>query len=109
MLTWALLAGAILTEVAGTLALRASEGFSKLVPSLIVVAGYIVSFVLLAIVLDRGLPVGVAYAIWAGIGVALVAILGKFLFDDPLTALSALGIALIIAGVVLVESAAEAH
>jgi len=107
--TWALLAGAILTEVAGTLALRASEGFSKLVPSLIVVAGYIVSFVLLAIVLDRGLPVGVAYAIWAGIGVALVAILGKFLFDDPLTALSALGIALIIAGVVLVESAAEAH
>ena len=109
MVTWALLAGAILTEVAGTLALRASEGFSKLVPSLIVVAGYIVSFVLLAIVLDRGLPVGVAYAIWAGIGVALVAILGKFLFDDPLTALSALGIALIIAGVVLVESAAEAH
>ena len=109
MLTWALLAGAILTEVAGTLALRASEGFSKLVPSLIVVAGYIVSFVLLAIVLDRGLPVGVAYAIWAGIGVALVAILGKLLFDDPLTALSALGIALIIAGVVLVESAAEAH
>ena len=108
-MTWALLAGAILTEVAGTLALRASEGFSKLVPSLIVVAGYIVSFVLLAIVLDRGLPVGVAYAIWAGIGVALVAILGKFLFDDPLTALSALGIALIIAGVVLVESAAEAH
>jgi len=109
VVTWALLAGAILTEVAGTLALRASEGFSKLVPSLIVVAGYIVSFVLLAIVLDRGLPVGVAYAIWAGIGVALVAILGKFLFDDPLTALSALGIALIIAGVVLVESAAEAH
>jgi len=109
VLTWALLAGAILTEVAGTLALRASEGFSKLVPSLIVVAGYIVSFVLLAIVLDRGLPVGVAYAIWAGIGVALVAILGKLLFDDPLTALSALGIALIIAGVVLVESAAEAH
>ncbi|MBA2343222.1 MAG: multidrug efflux SMR transporter [Thermoleophilaceae bacterium] len=108
-MTWALLAGAILTEVAGTLALRASEGFSKLVPSLIVVAGYIVSFVLLAIVLDRGLPVGVAYAIWAGIGVALVAILGKLLFDDPLTALSALGIALIIAGVVLVESAAEAH
>ena len=108
-MTWALLTGAILTEVAGTLALRASEGFSKLVPSLIVVAGYIVSFVLLAIVLDRGLPVGVAYAIWAGIGVALVAILGKFLFDDPLTALSALGIALIIAGVVLVESAAEAH
>jgi small multidrug resistance pump len=109
VVTWALLTGAILTEVAGTLALRASEGFSKLVPSLIVVAGYIVSFVLLAIVLDRGLPVGVAYAIWAGIGVALVAILGKFLFDDPLTALSALGIALIIAGVVLVESAAEAH
>jgi len=109
VVTWALLAGAILTEVAGTLALRASEGFSKLVPSLIVVAGYIVSFVLLAIVLDRGLPVGVAYAIWAGIGVALVAILGKLLFDDPLTALSALGIALIIAGVVLVESAAEAH
>ncbi|MEX2252824.1 MAG: multidrug efflux SMR transporter [Thermoleophilaceae bacterium] len=109
MLTWLLLAGAILTEVGGTLALRASEGFSKLLPSLAVVVGYVISFVLLAVVLDRGLPVGVAYAIWAGIGVALVAVLGRFLFDDPLTALSAVGIVLIIAGVVLVESAAEAH
>ena len=102
-MTWLLLLGAILSEVVGTLALRASEGFSKPLPSVLLVVGYIVSFVLLALVLERGMAVGVAYAIWAGLGVALVAVLGRFLFDDPLTWVTGAGIATIVGGVVLVE------
>jgi small multidrug resistance pump len=103
MTTWLLLAGAIVSEVIATLSLRASEGLSKLGPSALMALGYLVSFVLLAQALKRGLPVGVAYAVWAGVGVALVAVLGKILFDEPLTALTAVGIALIVGGVVIVE------
>ena len=103
-MTWLLLLGAILSEVVGTLALRASEGFSQPLPSVTVVVGYIVSFVLLALVLERGMPVGVAYAIWAGLGVALVAVLGRLLFDDPLTWVTGAGIAAIVGGVALVEA-----
>ena len=103
-MTWLLLMGAILTEVAGTLALRASEGFSKPVPTAVVVIGYILSFFLLAAVLERGMAVGVAYAIWAGLGVASVAILGRFLFEDPLTWVTGVGLAAIVGGVVLVEA-----
>jgi small multidrug resistance pump len=108
-MTLALLAVAILSEVAGTLSLRASEGLSKPLPTIGVAAGYIAAFVLLAQVLDRGMSVGIAYAIWAGCGVALVAIFGRVLFDEALTAASILGIVLIIAGVVLVEAASEAR
>ncbi len=103
-MTWLLLMGAILTEVAGTLALRASEGFSKPVPTAVVVIGYILSFFLLAAVLERGMAVGVAYAIWAGLGVASVAILGRFLFEDPLTWVTGVGLVAIVGGVVLVEA-----
>jgi small multidrug resistance pump len=102
--TWLLLGGAILSEVIGTLALRASEGFSKLGPSVLMGVGYVVSFLLLAQVLERGMTVGVAYAIWAGLGVALVAVLGRLLFDDPLTWVTGAGIVAIVGGVVLVEA-----
>ncbi|CAN5565134.1 multidrug efflux SMR transporter [soil metagenome] len=103
-MTWLLLGGAILSEVIGTLALRASEGFSKLGPSVLMGVGYVVSFLLLAQVLERGMTVGVAYAIWAGLGVALVAVLGRLLFDDPLTWVTGAGIVAIVGGVVLVEA-----
>lgn len=106
-MTWLFLAGAILFEVVGTLALRASEGFTRLGPAALVVVGYVASFVLLAVVLQRGMPVGIAYAVWAGVGTAVVAVIGRLMFDDPLTALSGLGIVLIIVGVVLVEAASE--
>ena len=103
-MTWLLLIAAILTEVVGTLALRASEGFSKPVPTVVVVVGYVLSFFLLAAVLERGMAVGVAYAIWAGLGVAAVAILGRLLFDDPLTWVTGVGMVAIVGGVVLVEA-----
>src|SRR2546423_7368596 len=100
---WVLLVGAIATEVAGTLALRGSDGFTKLVPSLITVAGYVASFVLLAIVL-KSLPVGIVYAIWSAVGIALVAVLGKLIFGDPVPPLAMAGMVLIVGGVVLVSA-----
>jgi len=106
---WAMLAAAIVTEVAGTLALRGSDGFTRLVPSIIVVVGYVASFVLLAIVL-KTLPVGIVYAIWSAVGVALVAVFGKILFDDPVPPLAVVGMVLIVGGVALVgASGAKAH
>ncbi|HEY0830203.1 MAG TPA: multidrug efflux SMR transporter [Candidatus Dormibacteraeota bacterium] len=106
---WALLMAAIATEVAGTLALRGSDGFTKLVPSVITVAGYVASFVLLAIVL-KSLPVGIVYAIWSAVGIALVAVLGKVMFGDPVPPLAIAGMVLIVGGVVLVGmSGAKAH
>jgi small multidrug resistance pump len=106
---WLLLGAAIGTEVAGTLALRASDGLTKLVPSIIVVVGYLASFGLLALVL-KTLPVGIVYAIWAAVGVALVAVLGKLMFNDPVPPIAMIGMVLIVAGVVLVSlSGAPSH
>ncbi|OBJ70732.1 multidrug efflux SMR transporter [Mycobacterium sp. 1274756.6] len=100
---WLLLAGAIAFEVCATLSLRASEGFTRLVWAGPVVVGYAVSFALLALVLKRGMPVGVAYGVWSGVGVAATAVAARFLFDDPFTWLMAAGVALIGAGVFLLE------
>ena len=102
MLAWVLLAVAIATEVVGTLALRASDGMSHLVPAIIVIVGYVASFALLAIVL-KTMPVGIVYAIWSAVGVALVAVLGKLIFNDPVPPLAMIGIVLIIGGVVMVS------
>lgn len=98
-----LLFGAIVSEVTGTLALKASEGFSRLVPSLIVVIGYGLSFLLLGLALSRGLSVGVGYAIWAAVGTALIAILGVVFFRESLSWAAVAGIVLIVIGVVLIE------
>ena len=108
MTAWALLLGAIGFEVAGTLSLRASDGFSRLGWAVPVAVGYLLSFVLLAMVLKRGIPVGVAYGVWSGVGVAATAVLAKFLFDDPFTAVMAGGVVLIGAGVYLMEIGAHA-
>ncbi len=106
---WALLGAAIATEVAGTLALRASNGLTRLVPSIIVAVGYLASFGLLALVL-KSLPVGIVYAIWAAVGVALVAFLGKIMFNDPVPPVAVIGMVLIVVGVVLVSlSGASSH
>lgn len=101
---WVLLGLAIVLEVTGTLSMRASEGFSRLGFTLLTVAGYVGAFWCLATVLKQGMPVGVAYGIWAGVGVALVALFGKLVFGEPLTPVMWLGFLLIIAGVWLVES-----
>lgn len=100
---WLALAGAIVVEVLATLTMRASNGFEKKIWLAPVIAGYIVSFVLLSISLSWGMPVGIAYGVWAASGVALVAILGKVLFKEPLTPMMSVGIGLIIAGVLTIE------
>ncbi|MEO8814522.1 MAG: multidrug efflux SMR transporter [Mycobacterium sp.] len=100
---WVLLAAAIALEVTATLSLRASEGFTKLGWTVPVVIGYAASFVLLAIVLKRGIPVGVAYGVWSGVGVAATVVLARFCFGDPFTWLMAGGVVLIGAGVFLLE------
>jgi small multidrug resistance pump len=94
-----LLTLAIAAEVAATVSLRYSEGFSRLVPSIIVVAGYATSFYLLSLIL-RELSVGTTYAIWAGAGTAAIALIGILVLGEPVTALKVASLALIVAGVV---------
>jgi small multidrug resistance pump len=102
-----MLALAIVLEVTGTLSMRASEGFTRAAFTALTVAGYLGAFSLLGMVLKQGMPVGVAYGIWAGAGVALVALLGRFVFDDPLTPTMWIGFMLIVGGVWLVELGAH--
>lgn len=98
---WALLIAAIAIEVASTLSLRASQDHSAWL--LLVVAGYVGAFVLLTMVLRAGMPVGVTYGIWGAMGTAGTAVLAAVIFGDPFTWPIVAGIALIIAGVLLVE------
>lgn len=99
---WAVLSLAIVTEVIATSALKASDGFSRLWPSVIVVLGYGVSFYCLSIVL-RTIPVGIVYAIWSGVGIALITLVGWYLFGQRLDATALAGLALIVAGVVVLN------
>jgi small multidrug resistance pump len=102
---WLYLAGAILIEVVCTLALRpASAG--RYGWYALVVPGYVASFLLLSLALHEGMGIGVAYGIWTAVGVALTAALSRWLFAEPLTRTMLLGIALIVAGVVLLETGA---
>jgi len=89
---------AIIAEVLATSALKESEGFSRLVPSLIVVAGYGTSFYFLSLVLQT-IPIGVAYALWAGLGIGLITIVGVVMFGQKMDLPAVIGIALIISGV----------
>jgi small multidrug resistance pump len=101
------LAAAILTEVTGTIALRFSDGFSRLGPSILVVLGYGTAFVALSQALVRGMPVGVAYGIWAAVGVTLVALIGAAFLGESLTWVQFSGIALVIGGVLALELGAS--
>ena len=94
-----LLTIAILAEVAGTVALKYTDGFTNLGPSALVVAGYGLSFWMLALVL-RELPIGLTYAVWAAVGTALIAAIGIVAFGEPATTLKLLSLGLILAGVV---------
>jgi len=101
------LAAAIVSEVTGTIALRFSEGFRRLVPSILVVLGYGVAFVALSQALVRGMPVGVAYGIWAAVGVTLVALIGVAFLGESLTWIQVGGIVLVIGGVLALELGAS--
>ena len=96
------LAIAIVCEVIGTSALKATEGFTRLVPSVVVVVGYGVSFYFLSLAL-KVIPVGLAYAIWSGVGVALITLIGWLVFKQRLDAPAIAGIALIVAGVIVIR------
>lgn len=104
-MTWLLLTGAILSEVTASLSLKAALTHPALY--VLVVAGYLASFSLLAVVLRRGMPLGVAYGVWGASGVVLTALLSTLLFAEPLTALMGLGIVLVAAGVMVVELGAQ--
>ncbi|MGW4482432.1 DMT family transporter [Amycolatopsis sp. NPDC004368] len=97
------LALAIGAEVTATVSLKLSEGFTKVVPSALVAVGYGVAFFALSRVLKAGLPIGIAYAIWAAVGVALVAIIGVLFLREPLNLVMVGGLVLVIGGVVLIE------
>ena len=96
------LAIAIVAEVLATSALKESQGFSKLLPTLLVMAGYGASFYFLSLVLQT-IPIGVAYALWAGLGIVLITIVGAVVFGQKMDLAAILGIALIISGVVVLR------
>ena len=108
MHSWFLLVVAIAAEVGGTTCLKLSDGFSKLAPSMGVVGLYAVSFVCLASVL-KTIDMGVAYAIWSGLGTALVAAAGIVVFGEPLGGARIISIGLIIVGVVGLQLAGAVH
>jgi small multidrug resistance pump len=101
-MAYAYLLCAILFEVLGTIAMKYSEGFTKVIPSLLIVVAYGICFVSLTIAL-KSLPMSLVYAIWAGVGTALMVILGQVFFEEPLTYSKALATLLIVAGVVMLN------
>lgn len=101
-MAWVYLTIAIIFEVFATSSLKASEGFSKLVPSLMVVLGYSVAFFMLSLSL-KTIPVGIAYAIWAGVGIVLIALIGWWVFGQALDLAAIIGMSLILAGVVVLN------
>lgn len=98
-MAWLYLALAIVFEIAGTTCLKLSDGFDNLLPSLLIFPFYAISFVLLALAV-KVVPISVAYAIWSGVGTALIAAIGILWFREPATAAKIVFIAVIIAGVV---------
>jgi small multidrug resistance pump len=97
------LTAAIIFEVIGTVALKASDSFTRLGPSLVTAVAYPICFFFLALTL-RTIPVGIAYAIWSAVGIVLIALIGWFWFKQTLDAPALLGLALIIAGIVVINA-----
>ncbi|MBD3639557.1 MAG: QacE family quaternary ammonium compound efflux SMR transporter [Marinobacter sp.] len=110
MKSWIFLGIAIVAEVLATSALKASDGFTKLVPSVLVVGGYAVAFYFLALTL-KTIPVGIAYAVWAGLGILLVALIGWLAFGQRLDLPAVIGMTLIVSGVLVISllSKSSAH
>lgn len=93
---------AIIAEVVGTSALKASDGFTKWIPNLIVAIGYGLAFYFLSLVL-RSIPVGITYAIWSGLGIVLISLVGYVYFKQPLDIPAIAGMILIISGVIVIN------
>ncbi len=105
---WVILIFAILTEVAGTTAMKLSRGFTRIVPTIAMGAFYIISFVLLTLALKK-INVSVAYAIWSGIGTALIAMIGFLWFKESMNVIKIVSLVLIILGVIGLELGSEMH
>ena len=99
---WLALATAIVAEVVGTTALKASNEFTRMLPSLIVVVGYGTAFYFMAVSM-RVLPVGIMYAIWSGMGIVLVSIIGWVVYRQALDVPAMIGMGLIIAGAIVIN------
>jgi small multidrug resistance pump len=96
----------IVFEVVGTSALKESNSFTRLVPSLITIAAYVASFFFFSLTL-RTIPVGISYAVWAGLGIVLIALVGWLWFKQPLDGPALIGLSLIVGGVVVVNAFSE--
>jgi small multidrug resistance pump len=103
-----MLTTAILLEVSGTVSMKLSGGFSKLIPSVLIFVFYAASFAVLTMALKK-IDVSVAYAVWAGVGTALIAIIGVLYFKEPATLMKGVSILLIIAGVVGLNLSGTKH
>ncbi|PPK52129.1 DMT family transporter [Marinobacter persicus] len=110
MQSWLFLALAIVAEVVATSALKSSEGFTRLAPTALVVVGYVVAFYFLALAI-KVIPVGVAYAVWAGLGIVLISLIGWLVFQQKLDAPAVIGMTLILSGVLVINlfSSTSAH
>jgi len=99
---WLFLFIAIVTEVIATSALKSCEGFTKLIPSIVVIVGYSLSFYFFSLTL-KVIPVGIAYAIWSGLGIMLITVIGWVFFHQKLDIAAVAGIVLIVAGVAVIS------
>ena len=104
---WMLLGLAIFSEVVATSSLKSTEGFTKLVPSVIVIVGYCAAFYFLSMTLDT-IPIGIAYAVWSGVGIAGIALISVLFLDQRLDGAALIGIGLIVAGVVVLRVFSDA-
>ena len=102
MIAYLYLGVAIIAEVIATTALRASNGFTQLWPSVISIAGYVVAFYFLSLTL-RTMPVGIAYAIWSGVGIVLISLAGWLIYRQLLDLPAIIGMGLIMAGVIVIN------
>jgi small multidrug resistance pump len=107
-MSWLLLTLAIVLEVTGTTNMKLSEGFSKVLPTIFVFVFYALSIGALSLALNR-IEVSVAYAVWSGMGTALVAVVGMLVFKEPVTAAKLGGLALIVVGVAILNLTVETH
>ena len=101
-MSWTYLSIAIVAEIIATSALKSAEGFTRLWPSLVTIVGYAIAFFCLSLSL-RHIPVGIAYAIWSGVGIVAISIIGFVLFKQSLDLAGFIGIGLIVAGVVVLN------
>ena len=107
MNNWVYLGLAIFSEVVATASLKSTEGFTRLVPSIVVLVGYSAAFYFLSLTLDT-IPIGVAYAVWSGVGVATITLVSFVLYDQKIDVAGLIGIGLIVTGVIVLRLFSEA-